>query len=168
MRKELLHHDDDIYICIDGCSGGADDLVKDQETKGTGKRKWNPDSAPLFIAFPLMMMSVYQLMHIPGQTYELPAFWELLVAGLLGALFGYVILLHTAYERRDDGLIYPKPNQYFKYIIIAIILIRVVLTQYLSSLGTTEISMLAITMALVYISIWRIGSFIKFRRTLSV
>ncbi|WDM22411.1 CcdC protein domain-containing protein [Paenibacillus polymyxa] len=123
---------------------------------------------PLFIAFPLMMMSVYQLMHIPGQTYAPPAFWELLVAGLLGALFGYVILLHTAYERRDDGLIYPKPNQYFKYIIIAIILIRVVLTQYLSSLGTSEISMLAITMALVYISIWRIGSFIKFRRTLSV
>ncbi|OAZ50517.1 CcdC protein domain-containing protein [Paenibacillus polymyxa] len=123
---------------------------------------------PMFIAFPAMMISVYQLMHIPGQTYALPAFWELLVAGLLGALFGYVILLHTAYERRDDGLIYPKPNQYFKYIIIAIILIRVVLTQYLSSLGTTEISTLAITMALVYISIWRIGSFIKFRRTLSV
>ncbi|KAF6571771.1 CcdC protein domain-containing protein [Paenibacillus sp. SEL3] len=123
---------------------------------------------PLFIVFPLMMMSVYQLMHIPGQTYAPPAFWELLAAGLLGALFGYVILLHTAYERRSDGLIYPKPNPYFKYIIIAIILIRVVLTQYLSSLGTSEISMLAITMALVYISIWRIGSFIKFRRTLSV
>ncbi|QDY85166.1 DUF1453 family protein [Paenibacillus polymyxa] len=123
---------------------------------------------PLFIAFPIMMVSIYQLMHIPGQTHALPAFWELLVAGLLGVLFGYVILLHTAYEKRDDGLIYPKPNQYFKYIIIAIILIRVVLTQYLSSLGTSEISMLAITMALVYISIWRIGSFIKFRRTLSV
>ncbi|WP_025684433.1 cytochrome c biogenesis protein CcdC [Paenibacillus maysiensis] len=123
---------------------------------------------PLFIAFPLMMMSVYQLMHIPGQTHALPAFWELLAAGLLGAVFGYVILLHTAYERRDDGHIYPKPNKYFKYIIITIILIRIMLTQYLSSLGTTEISVLAITMALVYISIWRIGSFIKFRRTLSV
>lgn len=123
---------------------------------------------PLFIVFPVMMISVYQLMHIPGQTHAIPAFWELLVAGLLGALFGYIILLHTAYERRGDGLIYPKPNKYFKYIIIAIILIRAVLTQYLSSLGTSEISMLAITMALVYISIWRIGSFIKFRRTLLV
>jgi membrane protein CcdC involved in cytochrome C biogenesis len=123
---------------------------------------------PLFIAFPLMMVSMYQLMHIPGQTHALPAFWELLAAGLLGTLFGYVILLHTAYERRDDGNIYPKPNKYFKYIIIAIILIRVILTQYLSSLGTTEVSVLAITMALAYISIWRIGSFIKFRKTLSV
>lgn len=123
---------------------------------------------PLFIAFPVMTISVYQLMHIPSQTHAIPAFWELLVAGLLGALFGYIILLHTAYERRADGLIYPKPNQYFKYIIIAIILIRVILTRYLSSLGTSEISMLGLMTALVYISIWRIGSFIKFRRTLSI
>lgn len=167
MRKEL-HHDDDIHICIGSCSGGPDDLVKNQETKGADKGKRNPDSPPLVYRIP-----AYDDVCVPINAYSrsnvrAPAFWELLAAGLLGALFGYVILLHTAYERRDDGLIYPKPNPYFKYIIIAIILIRVVLTQYLSSLGTTEISMLAITMALVYISIWRIGSFIKFRRTLSV
>ncbi|QAY68124.1 CcdC protein domain-containing protein [Paenibacillus protaetiae] len=109
-------------------------------------------------------LAVSQLVRLPEDKFEWPASWELLIAALLGVLFGTVMLYQTAYERRTDGHIYPKANKNLKYIFIGIIAIRIALTQYFSGMNTGEFSLLAMDMALVYIGIWRIGSFIKFRK----
>lgn len=110
---------------------------------------------------------LYQLMHIPGKTFHMPAVWELLIAIVLGVIFGTVMLKQTEYERREDGLIYAKPNRNLKFILIAIVLIRLVLTQYFKSIDVVELSVLMMCMGVLYVGIWRIGSYIKFTRTLS-
>ncbi|WP_019120201.1 CcdC protein domain-containing protein [Brevibacillus massiliensis] len=119
--------------------------------------------APILVVFPLMSFSLYQMMHIPGKPFHFPPYWELLIAGLLGILLGVIMLNQTTYERREDGLIYPKPNKNFKFVIIAIVAIRIMLAQYLKSMDYIELTVLTMFMALLYLGIWRIGSFVKFR-----
>lgn len=119
---------------------------------------------PLVIIAVVYALSISQLLQIPGGAFQWPVPWEMLVAALLGVVFGTVMLYQTAYEKRDDGLIYPKTNKNLKYILIAIIVIRIALTQYFSGMNSGQFTILAMDMAFVYLCIWRIGSFVKFRR----
>lgn len=123
--------------------------------------------APVFALLIVFGFSINSLAHIPNHPFHFPALWEMLCAGLLGIGFGGVMLYHTGYEKREDGLVYPKPNKNFKYVIIAVILIRVALSQYLKGLDYTEFAILTMTVAFLYICVWRIGSFVKFRRVSS-
>lgn len=107
------------------------------------------------------------LQHDPNHPFHAPAAWEVLLACLLGVAFGAVMLYHTRYEKREDGLVYSSPNKNFKYILLGVIVIRIVLSQYLKTLDYTEFTLLTMVMAFVYIAIWRIGSFVKFRQALS-
>ena len=50
-------------------------------------------------------------MNIPGKQFHFPALWELAIAGLLGAVFGVIMLSQTAYEIREDGFVYSKRNK---------------------------------------------------------
>ncbi|MFE1628708.1 CcdC protein domain-containing protein [Brevibacillus reuszeri] len=131
--------------------------------KGKGYRILIPIGVML-VAVP---WGLYQLMHIPGKTFHMPAAWELLIAIVLGVIFGTVMLKQTEYERREDGLIYSKPNRNLKFILIAIVLIRLVLTQYFKSIDVVELSVLMMCMGVFYVGIWRIGSYIKFTKTIS-
>ncbi|WP_248928139.1 CcdC protein domain-containing protein [Paenibacillus hamazuiensis] len=119
---------------------------------------------PVIIVPVMFGFSIQSLMHIPGQPFHIPAFWEILCAALLGIGLGSIMLYHTGYEKREDGLIYSKPNKNFKYVIIAVVAIRIALSQYFKTLDYTEFTVLTMVMAFVYIFIWRIGSFLKFRR----
>ncbi|MFM1655325.1 CcdC protein domain-containing protein [Brevibacillus sp. B_LB10_24] len=119
--------------------------------------------APILVVIPLMSFSLYQITHIPGKPFHFPPYWELLIAGVLGILFGMIMLSQTAYERREDGLVYSKPNKNFKFVILAIIAIRIALAQYFKSMDYLELTVLTMFMALLYLGIWRIGSFVKFR-----
>ncbi|MFD2371594.1 CcdC protein domain-containing protein [Brevibacillus sp. GCM10020057] len=123
--------------------------------------------APVLVMAVVFPLSLYQLMHIPGKPFHAPALWEMVLAGLLGVLFGAVMLKQTEYECREDGMIYLKPNRYLRYILIALVLLRLSLTQYFKTADVVEISILMILMAGVYLGIWRIGSYIKFSRTLT-
>ncbi|WP_282940647.1 CcdC protein domain-containing protein [Paenibacillus sp. RC67] len=119
---------------------------------------------PLVLLLVVFGFSINSLAHIPNHPFQLPAIWEMLIAGVLGIALGSIMLYHTGYERREDGLIYAKRNKNFKYVIIAVILIRVGLSQYFKGLDYTEFTVLTMVMAYVYICVWRIGSFIKFRQ----
>ncbi|UUZ82880.1 cytochrome c biogenesis protein CcdC [Paenibacillus sp. P26] len=119
---------------------------------------------PVPIVLVVMALSLSQLMHIPGKPFQVPAAWEILIALLLGCLFGGIMLNQTSYEKREDGLIYPKPNKYFKYILIALVVIRIVLSQYFKTLDPVEFAVLGMVFAFLYICVWRIGSFIKFQK----
>lgn len=115
----------------------------------------------LLIAFSL---STFSLANIPDRPFHLPAAWEILCACLLGVVLGCVMLYHTGYEKREDGLVYSTPNKNFKYVLLAIIVIRIGLSEYLKSLDYTEFTLLTMIMAFLYISVWRVGSFLKYRR----
>ena len=136
-----------------------------------GKKPIEGKGYRILIPIGVMLVGVpwglYQLMHIPGKTFHMPAVWELLIAIVLGVIFGTVMLKQTEYERREDGLIYSKPNRNLKFILIAIVLIRLVLTQYFKSIDVVELSVLMMCMGVLYVGIWRIGSYIKFTKTIS-
>ncbi|MEY2196356.1 CcdC protein domain-containing protein [Neobacillus sp. BF23-41] len=119
--------------------------------------------SPVLLILVMFSFSISQLLHIPGDPFHLPASWEMLIAGLLGTLFGAIMLTQTSYEIREDGLIYSKPNKTFKYVIIAIIVIRIALSQYFKSMDYI-VTVLTMTIAFLYICVWRIGSYIKFRK----
>jgi membrane protein CcdC involved in cytochrome C biogenesis len=119
---------------------------------------------PILIIFILFSLSISQLMHIPGDPFHLPAYWEIIIAILLGTLFGAIMLTQTSYEIREDGFVYSKPNKNFKYVIIAIIVIRIALSQYFKNLDYIEFTILTMVLAFFYICIWRIGSYMKFRK----
>ncbi|MFB9328552.1 CcdC protein domain-containing protein [Paenibacillus aurantiacus] len=121
---------------------------------------------PVAIVPILFAFTLYQLRHIPGRPFHLPVYWELAIAMALGLAFGVVMLVQTGYERREDGLIYPKSNKNFKYVLLGIVVIRIALTEYFRTLDQTVFTVLAMVMALTYLFVWRIGSFMKVRRLL--
>ncbi|MFM9277127.1 CcdC protein domain-containing protein [Paenibacillus jiagnxiensis] len=123
---------------------------------------------PIIILPIVFGFSIYSLMHIPDHPFHLPVAWEILCACLLGICLGSIMLYHTGYERQEDGQIYSKPNKNFKYVIIAIIVIRIGLAEYFKGLDYTEFTILTMVLAFVYICVWRIGSFIKYRRVSSL
>jgi len=120
--------------------------------------------SPVLFVLVMFSISINQLLHIPGEPFHLPAYWEILVTALLGLCFGAIMLTQTSYEIRDDGLIYSKPNKTFKYVIITIIVIRIALSQYFKSMDYIEFTILTMTLAFIYICVWRIGSFVKYRK----
>lgn len=119
---------------------------------------------PVFLLFIVFGLSINSLTHIPDHPFHIPAIWELLCAGVLGVALGSIMLYHTGYEKREDGLVYSKPNPNFKYVIIAVIAVRLILSQYFKGLDPSEFAVLTMVMAYLYICVWRIGSFLKYRR----
>lgn len=58
------------------------------------------------IIFPIMFgFSINALANIPDHPFHLPVLWEILCAGILGVGFGSIMLYHTGYEKREDGLV---------------------------------------------------------------
>ncbi|MBB3113537.1 membrane protein CcdC involved in cytochrome C biogenesis [Paenibacillus phyllosphaerae] len=118
---------------------------------------------PVLLLPILFAFTLYQLRHLPDLPFILPAIWEVTVAAALGLMFGTVMLIHTAYEKREDGHVYPTRNKNFKYILIAIIVIRFALTEYLRDIDQTVLTVLAMVLALTYVCVWRIGSYMKYK-----
>ncbi|CAN7175501.1 DUF1453 family protein [Paenibacillus sp. LjRoot153] len=119
---------------------------------------------PVFLLLIVFGLSINSLTHIPDHPFHIPAIWELLCAGVLGVALGSIMLYHTGYEKREDGLVYSKPNPNFKYVIIAVIAVRLILSQYFKGLDPSEFAVLTMVMAYLYICVWRIGSFLKYRK----
>ncbi|UJF35299.1 CcdC protein domain-containing protein [Paenibacillus hexagrammi] len=119
---------------------------------------------PVFALLLVFGFSLNSLAHIPNHPFHLPAIWELLCAGVLGVAFGSIMLYHTGYEKREDGFVYAKKNKNFKYVIIAVIVIRLALSQYFKGLDYTEFTVLTMVLAYLYICVWRIGSYLKYRK----
>jgi membrane protein CcdC involved in cytochrome C biogenesis len=120
--------------------------------------------APILFILIAFSLSLSQMMHIPGQPFHLPPYWEMMIAGVLGVIFGLIMLSQTDYEVREDGFIYSKPNKNFKYVIIAIIFIRMALSQYFKGLDSIDFAVLTMTLAFIYIVICIVGSYLKFRK----
>ncbi|WP_168118611.1 CcdC protein domain-containing protein [Paenibacillus sp. HB172176] len=120
---------------------------------------------PVMILPIVFALTIYSLAIAPDQEFHVPVWWEFLCAIVLGAGLGSIMLYHTGYERREDGQVYSKPNKNFKYVLIAIIVLRVGLSEYFKGLDYSEFTILTMVLAFVYIGVWRVGSFVKYRRT---
>ncbi|MGN7454245.1 CcdC protein domain-containing protein [Paenibacillus pasadenensis] len=103
-----------------------------------------------------------------GGNPPFPPLWEELCAAAIGVAIGWIMLAHTAYERGADGEIYSKPNPNFKYVILAVIVLRIALSSFLQGIEPDRFLLLTMTLAFCYIAVWRIGSFIKYRSVRSV
>ncbi|MBB6676526.1 DUF1453 family protein [Cohnella lubricantis] len=119
---------------------------------------------PVVVLLAVFSSTITALTHDPEQPFHYPAAWEMLIAGLVGLVLGGVMLYHTRYEKREDGQVYTIPNPYFKYILLAIIAIRLALSEYFKTLDSSSFALLAMMMAFLYIAVWRIGSFVKYRK----
>ncbi|CDN41969.1 MULTISPECIES: CcdC protein domain-containing protein [Paenibacillus] len=102
-----------------------------------------------------------------GQAVQYPPLWEELCAVLIGIALGAVMLYHTGYELNADGRVYTKPNANFKYVILAVIVLRLALSRYLQHLQPGQFVFLTMSIAVCYIAVWRIGSFFKYRTAMS-
>ncbi|MED4604099.1 cytochrome c biogenesis protein CcdC [Paenibacillus validus] len=89
---------------------------------------------------------------------------EVVLSLLCGAVLSIPMILTTNYERREDGLIYPKKSAAFVVALIGLIALRLGLRSYLSGLDPTELAMLFYLIAVAYVVPWRVASFVKFRK----
>lgn len=90
--------------------------------------------------------------------------WEIGAASLIGLLLAVPLVWTTNYEIRQDGQIYAQKNKTFFIALVAVLLIRIVLRQFISGLDSASLMMLFFTVAFSYVVPWRIASFVKFRK----
>jgi membrane protein CcdC involved in cytochrome C biogenesis len=93
--------------------------------------------------------------------------WAFGAAFGLGIMFSIPLIWTTNYEMREDNLIYAQKNWGFIAAFIGIVIIRFVLRQQLSDMDPQGITALFMMVAFGYIILWRVVSFIKFRRLVS-
>jgi membrane protein CcdC involved in cytochrome C biogenesis len=100
-------------------------------------------------------------------TVLLPSLMEIIISFVLGIMFAIPLVMTTDYEIREDTQIYAKKNIAFIYVLIGLIIIRFALKSYFSSINPLTLSLLSMILALGYVGVWRIASFIKFRKVWS-
>ncbi|KEO82283.1 cytochrome c biogenesis protein CcdC [Tumebacillus flagellatus] len=101
----------------------------------------------------------------PQQSFQ-GNVWEVLAAIAIGVLLSIPMIWTTQYEVREDGLIYAKQSKMFLVALVGVVVIRLVLKEYITGLDQMTLGGLFYLMALVYVLLWRITSFLKFRRVL--
>lgn len=89
---------------------------------------------------------------------------EIGVAALVGVLLAIPLMWTTNYEIRQDGQIYLQKNKTFFIALLAVIVLRIVLRQFFSDIDQASLAMLYFTVAFSYVAVWRIASFVKFRK----
>jgi membrane protein CcdC involved in cytochrome C biogenesis len=100
------------------------------------------------------------------QTGTLPSITEMIVAFLLGIVLSVPMVMTTNYEIREDNQVYARKSTAFIYALVGLIVIRFVLRDYFSSMNPMVLSLLSTILAFGYVGVWRVVSFIKFRRVL--
>jgi membrane protein CcdC involved in cytochrome C biogenesis len=103
-------------------------------------------------------ISAFMNLHLQAKI------WEIGVASLIGLLLAVPLVLTTNYEIRQDGQIYAQKNKTFFIALVAVLVIRIVLRQFISGLDSASLMMLFFTVAFSYVVPWRIASFVKFRK----
>jgi membrane protein CcdC involved in cytochrome C biogenesis len=94
----------------------------------------------------------------------LPSWMEIILALGLGMILSIPMVMTTNYEVREDNQIYSKKSTAFMYALIGLIIIRFALKSYFSSIDPLTLSFLSMILAFGYVGVWRIVSFIKFRK----
>lgn len=114
-----------------------------------------------------ILLPILYLLPVLSLFSELPLqlkIWQMGAASLIGVLLAVPLVLTTNYEIRQDGQIYAQKNKTFFIALIAVVAIRIVARQYISGMDQASLTMLFFIVAFSYVVIWRIASFVKFRK----
>jgi membrane protein CcdC involved in cytochrome C biogenesis len=85
----------------------------------------------------------------------------------IGAILSIPLILVTQFERKSDGKMYYKRNVSLYVLIIVIFSIRFFDFLFISGIDPKTLGFLNNVVALSYIAIWRMASFIKFHNSKS-
>jgi membrane protein CcdC involved in cytochrome C biogenesis len=122
---------------------------------------------PLFIFVILVpLFSLQIIFDKSGQmsNHLLPSVTEVLIAFGLGLLFSIPMVMTTNYEVREDNQIYAKKSTAFIFALVGLVIVRLALREYFSTIDQVTLSLLSLILALGYVGVWRITSYIKFRK----
>jgi membrane protein CcdC involved in cytochrome C biogenesis len=97
-------------------------------------------------------------------SHLLPSVTEVLIAFGLGLLFSIPMVMTTNYEVREDNLIYAKKSIAFIFALVGLVIVRLALREYFSTIDPITLSFLSLILAIGYLGVWRITSYIKFRK----
>lgn len=80
-----------------------------------------------------------------------------------GAVLSIPLILLTRFERRSDGNLYYQRNVALYVVLVLIFVLRFLDFIFIQGIDAQTLGFLNSLMAFSYISIWRMGSYIKFR-----
>ncbi len=89
---------------------------------------------------------------------------EIIVSVIFGTLLSIPLIYTTGYEIREDGNIYAKKSIGFVIALIAVFVSRRVVNSYLPGIDILTLNALSIISLFVYVGLWRIISFMKFKK----
>jgi membrane protein CcdC involved in cytochrome C biogenesis len=89
---------------------------------------------------------------------------EIVVSVVFGISLSIPLIYTTGYEIREDGKIYAKKSIAFVIALIAIFIIRRLANNFLSHIDVLTLNALSIISLFVYIGLWRIISYTKFKK----
>jgi membrane protein CcdC involved in cytochrome C biogenesis len=89
---------------------------------------------------------------------------EIVVSVIFGIVLSVPLIYTTGYEIREDGKIYAKKSIGFVIALICVFIIRRLVNNFLPHIDALTLNALSIISLFVYIGLWRIISYTKFKK----
>ncbi|HWL25936.1 MAG TPA: CcdC protein domain-containing protein [Ureibacillus sp.] len=89
---------------------------------------------------------------------------EIIFSVVIGIILSIPLIYTTSYEVREDGKIYAKKSIGFVIALIAVFIIRRFVNSFMPHVDLLTLNALSIITLFVYIGLWRIISFTKFKK----
>jgi membrane protein CcdC involved in cytochrome C biogenesis len=116
----------------------------------------------LRILLPLLYMSPALAVVIQPSVHMTSI--EIVVSVIFGIILSVPLIYTTGYEVREDGKIYAKKSIGFVIALICVFIIRRLVTNFLPHIDVLTLNALSIISLFVYIGLWRIISYSKFKK----
>jgi membrane protein CcdC involved in cytochrome C biogenesis len=116
----------------------------------------------LRILLPLLYMSPALAVVIQPSVHMTSI--EIVVSVIFGIILSVPLIYTTGYEVREDGKIYAKKSIGFVIALICVFIIRRLVTNLLPHIDVLTLNALSIISLFVYIGLWRIISYSKFKK----
>lgn len=114
------------------------------------------------ILLPLLYMSP-ALAVVTQPTVHMTSI-EIVVAVTFGIILSIPLIYTTGYEVREDGNIYARKSIGFVIALISVFIIRRLVNYFVPDIDFLTLNALSIISLFVYVGLWRIISFTKFKK----
>ncbi|MEH7386390.1 CcdC protein domain-containing protein [Bacillus sp. JJ1521] len=116
----------------------------------------------LRILLPLLYMSPALSVVIQPSVHM--TLIEIVISVIFGTLLSVPLIYTTGYEIREDGKIYGKKSIGFVIALILVFVSRRLVNYFLPGIDALTLNALSIISLFVYVGLWRIISFMKFKK----
>lgn len=118
--------------------------------------------AGLRILLPMLYMSPAFSVVLQPSVHMTPI--EILVSVIFGIILSAPLIYTTGYEIREDGRIYAKNSIGFVIALISVFIIRRLVNYFVPGMDVLTLNALSIISLFVYVGLWRIISYVKFKK----